>query len=129
MTEIIYREEAYKIVGAAMEVYNQLGNGFLEAVYQEALAIEFGLRGIPFQEQAPLTIQYKGQPLKQRYVADYIAYDKIIVEIKAIQQLGLNEQAQTINYLKTTDFQLGLLINFGSPRKLEYKRVVLSSQS
>ena len=126
MSELIYKEEAYAIVGAAMEVYNQLGNGFLEAVYQEALAIEFRLRGIPFQEQVPLTICYKGQPLRQYYVADYVAYDKIIVEIKAIQQLSSNEQAQIMNYLKATSLELGLLISFGFPGKLQYKRVVRS---
>ncbi|MCZ7544816.1 MAG: GxxExxY protein [Anaerolineae bacterium] len=126
MSELIYKEEAYAIVGAAMEVYNQLGNGFLEAVYQEALAIEFQLRGIPFQEQAPLAVCYKGQPLRQHYVADFVVYDKIIVEIKAIQQLGNNEQAQIMNYLKATSLELGLLINFGAPAKLQYKRVVRS---
>ncbi len=126
MSELIYKEEAYAVVGAAMEVYNQLGNGFLEAVYQEALVIEFGLRGIPFQEQVPLTICYKGQPLRQHYIADFVAYDKIIIEIKAIQQLGPNEQAQIMNYLKATRLQLGLLINFGFPGKLEHKRVAFS---
>ncbi len=125
MSGLLYKDEAYAIVGAAMEVYNHLGNGFLEAVYQEAPAIEFRLRGIPFQEQVPLTICYKGQPLRQHYVADFVAYDKIIIEIKAIQQLGPNEQAQIINYLKASGLRLGLLINFGTPDKLQHKRIVL----
>lgn len=125
MAALLYKDESYAIIGAAMEVYNQLNSGFLEAVYQEALAVEFGLRGIPYQEQVQLAVCYKGQPLRQFYIADFIAYDKIIVEIKAIQQIGANEQAQVINYLKATGLHLALLINFGSPLKLQYKRVVL----
>jgi len=125
MTELLYKEEAYAIVGAAMEVYNQLGNGFLEAVYQEALSVEFGFRGIPFTEQQFLQISYKQQPLKQHYLADYLAYDKIIVEIKAIRQLGANEDAQVLNYLKATGFRLGILLNFGASHRLQWRRLVL----
>ena len=125
MTELLYKEEAYAIVGAAMEVYNQLGNGFLEAVYQEALALEFGFRNIPFTEQQRLRISYKQQSLKQQYLADYLAYDKIIVEIKAIRQLGANEESQILNYLKATGFRLGLLLNFGAPYRLQWRRLVL----
>jgi GxxExxY protein len=122
--KVLYREESYAIVGAAMEVYNQLNSGFLEAVYQEALAIEFELRGIPFREQAPLTIMYKERPLKQRYIADFVAHEKIIIELKALKGLGANEDAQLMNYLKATGMRLGILLNFGAPFKLQYKRIV-----
>jgi GxxExxY protein len=124
MTEILYKVEVYKIIGAAIEVYNQLGNGFLEGVYQDALAIELALRSIPFKEQVPLEILYKKQPLRHHYVPDLILFDKIIVELKAISALGVIEEAQLINYLKATGLRLGLLINFGSANKLEWKRLI-----
>ena len=125
MTDILFREESYAIVGAAMEVYNQLGNGFLEAVYQEALAIEFAARGIPFQDQVVLEIAYKGKPLQATYKPDFIVYGQIIVELKAIKELGNNEQAQLLNYLKATNLKMGILLNFGAERQLERKRLVL----
>ena len=123
--EIIYKDEAYAIQGACFEVYKTLGNGFLEAVYQEALAQEFKLRGIPFQEQCALRLQYKGIPLKQTYKADFVCYDKIIVEIKAVSALAPEHEAQLLNYLKTTNLHLGLLVNFGHHPKIETKRLVL----
>ena len=126
MVELLHKEEVYAIVGAAMEVYNCLGHGFLEAVYQEALAMELKSRQIPFREQQELQILYKEQPLRQKYVADFLAFDqKIIIEIKAIKQLGPNEEAQLLNYLKATGLRLGLLINFGHPGRLEWKRMIL----
>jgi GxxExxY protein len=125
MAELLYKEEAYAIVGAAMEVYNELGHGFLEAVYQEALALELTTRGIPFVQQTPVTISYKGQPLRQHYVPDFIAYGKIILELKAIQKLGPNEEAQLLNYLKATGLRLGVLLNFGHPDRLEWVRRIL----
>lgn len=125
MVELLYKEEVYAIVGAAMEVYNQLGNGFLEAVYQEALAIEMAARGIPFVEQPPVQITYKERPLRHSYTPDFIAYDKIILELKAVKQLGPNEQAQLLNYLKATGLRLGLLLNFGSSGRLEWERKIL----
>lgn len=124
MGALIYKHEAYAVVGAAMEVYNQLGSGFLEAVYQEALGLEFAAREIPFQAQQRITIHYKGQPLNQVYIADFVTHKAIIVEIKAIKQLGPNQQAQTLNYLKATGFQLGLLINFGNPDGVDWRRIV-----
>ncbi len=124
MTELLYKEEVYQIVGAAMEVYNQLGNGFLEGVYQDALAIELALRNIPFKEQVPLEILYKNQPLRHHYVPDMILFDKIILELKTISALGAIEEAQLLNYLKATGLRLGLLINFGSVGKLEWKRII-----
>lgn len=125
MAELLYKDEAYAIIGAAMEVYNQLGHGFLEAVYQEALAIEMRTRQIPFQEQVPVEIVYKGNPLHQRYVPDLLAYDRVIIEIKAIRQLTSVEEAQIIHYLRATAMRLGLLINSGHPTGLDWKRRVL----
>jgi len=123
---LLYRDEAYQIVGAAMEVYNTLKHGFLEAVYQESFAWEMKHRGIPFQEQRAIHLRYKGVQLRQTYVADFLAYDKIIIEIKAIKRLTPVEEAQLLNYLKATRLELGLLINFGNPYKLEWSRKVLS---
>ncbi len=118
---LLFRDEVFRIVGAAIEVSNHLGSGFLEAVYQEALEIELANCGIPFEAQKRLTITYKNRQLKRDYVADFVCFDRIIVEIKAIQSLSRVEEAQLINYLKATKLPLGLLINFGS-RKLEWQR-------
>ena len=123
--ELILKEEVYKIVGAAMEVSNELGAGFLEAVYQEALGIELKSRALPFVAQPTITIAYKGRILTKEYVPDFVCYDQIIVEIKAIKELTTIEQAQLLNYLKATGKPVGLLLNFGAP-KLEWKRMVLN---
>ena len=120
---LIYKQESYQIIGACMEVHNTLGCGFLEAVYQEALAIEFEQRGIPFNQERKLPVFYKGNLLKKEYVADFVCYNKIIVEIKALSQLQPEHWAQTMNYLKITGYQLGLLVNFGTI-SLDYKRIV-----
>jgi GxxExxY protein len=125
MSELLFREEVYAIIGAAIEVHRELGSGFLEAVYQEALEIELLQRRIPFQGQMPLIISYKGQRLNKEYIADFVCFDQIVVEIKAIDQLGGKEEAQLINYLKATKMRVGLLINFGSAGKLERKRFIL----
>lgn len=124
MAELLYKEEVYSIVGAAFEVYNELGVGFLEAVYQDALEEEFNLRKISHTSQQEIHVTYKGKPLRKSYVADLVAYGKVIVEIKAIDHLTPQEYAQVINYLKATGFQLGVLINFGAEKELEWKRVV-----
>ncbi len=121
--DLIYKNEAYKIIGAAMEVHTVLGSGFLEAVYQEALEIEFKKREIPYARESQVKIIYKDITLKKTYYADFVCYDKIIVETKAIQQLTGIDESQVINYLKATGFELGLLINFGA-ESLEYKRLV-----
>jgi GxxExxY protein len=113
------------IIGAAMEVHRQLGPGFLEAVYQEALAIELAERGIPFQREQELPIDYKGRRLSCKYRADFVCYEDIIVELKALQALSGNEEAQLLNYLKATRLERGLLLNFGRP-SLEFKRFVFS---
>jgi len=123
--DLLYKDEVYAIVGAAMEVYNELGPGFAENIYQEALAMELRERNIPFVEQQPIQIMYKGKPLRQRYIPDFFVYDKIIVEIKAVKQLGLLEQGQILNYLKATGVRLGLLINFGNDYKLNWERKIL----
>ncbi len=111
------------IIGAAMEVHKELGSGFLEVVYQEALVIEFESRGIPYIQESKLEVSYKGHVLTKYYESDFICYDKIIVETKALSELLGNNQSQVINYLKATGFKLGLLINFGA-ESLEYKRLV-----
>jgi GxxExxY protein len=123
--DLIYKEEAYKIIGTAMAVHRELGHGFLEAVYQEAFEIELGLQGIPFESEVALPIEYKEIRLKKQYYADFICYNKIIVETKALNGLDTAHESQLLNYLKATGFKLGLLINFGSP-SLQYKRMANS---
>ena len=122
--ELIFKEEAYVIFGACFEVYNEMGCGFLEAVYQECLEIELGLRGIPFLPQAQLTLAYKERRLKQTYQPDFICFEKIVVEIKAVSDLNDEHRSQVHNYLKATGYRLGLLINFGHHPKLQYERIV-----
>jgi len=120
---LIYPEESYKIIGAAMEVHRELGFGFLEAVYHEALRIELEKKDIPFKYEAKLNLSYKGIPLEKTYTADFVCYDKIIIEVKALTELNSIHEAQVINYLKATNYKLGLLINFGE-ESLEYKRLI-----
>lgn len=122
---VIYKEESYKIVGAAFEVYNKLGHGFLEAVYQEALEIEFQRQGIPYEREKELKILYDDVELKQTYKADFVCYDKIIVELKAVSALEDAHRSQVYNYLHATSFKLGILLNFGKSGGLEIERIVL----
>lgn len=122
--ELIFKEEAYKIIGCCMEVYNTLGSGFLEEVYQESLEREFVRANIPYAREVPLTIMYKGVPLNKRYVADFVCYDKIIVELKAVAQPVPGHAAQVLNYLKATGLTLGLLVNFGNAESLQWSRHV-----
>jgi len=124
MTELIFKEEVFAIVGAAIEVHRELGPGFLEAVYQEAMEVELRERGIPFEAQKPLRISYKGKMLNKEYCADLVCYGQLIVELKALDRLSGNEEAQILNYLKATGLRVGVLINFGSHGKLEWKRFV-----
>jgi len=126
---LIYKEEVYAIVGAAMEVYNTLGAGFLEPVYQEAFEIELSSRGIPFGAKRELRITYKDRVLSKSYVADLVLFEKIIVEVKALTSLTSREEAQLLNYLKATGHKVGVLINFGSDRKLDWKRMVFTKLS
>ena len=123
MTDLIYKEESYKIIGACFEVYKEKGCGFTEPIYQECLAIEFELQGIPFVAQPKIQLQYKDRILKNFFVPDYICYEKIIVEIKALPILIEANKAQTLNYLNATKYELALLANFGHFPKLEYKRI------
>ena len=124
VAELILKDEVYAIIGAAIEVHRELGPGFLEAVYQEAMEMELSAKAIPFEAEKPIRVRYKGQLLNKRYFADLVCFDQIIVELKALNRLSGNEQAQILNYLKATDFKVGLLINFGSQRRLEWKRFV-----
>lgn len=120
--------QTYEITGAAMHVHNALGTGFLESVYQEALEIEFQVRGIPFKQEKPLPIAYRGKDLKTCFKADFLCFGYVIVELKALQQLSGTETSQVINYLKAPQLQKGLLINFGT-EKLQYKRLVFNLRS
>jgi GxxExxY protein len=119
--------QTYAIIGAALEVHRVPGCGFLEAVYQEALAKELMLRGIPFKREAELPIDYKGEPLSAKYKADFICYDDIIVELKALDNISGKEKAQVINYLKASKFLRSLLINFGTMR-LQFERLVFTDE-
>jgi GxxExxY protein len=125
MSDIIYRDESYRIMGACFEVYKEKGCGFLEAVYQECLEMEFSDQGIPFVAQQKLALTYKGRPLKQTYEPDFICYGKIVVEIKAVSALTDEHRAQIYNYVRATKHRLGLLINFGHHPKLDFERIVL----
>ena len=111
---MIYPEECYAIRGAVYEVYRELGNGFREEVYQQCLEREFASRGIPFDAKKELRIFYKGTPIEKTYVPDFLCYDKIIVEIKAVGELTKEHRAQLLNYLRLTGCKLGLLVNFGA---------------
>jgi GxxExxY protein len=126
-TDLLYKQEVYQVVGAAMEVHRQLGCGFLEPVYQEALSFEFKSRGIPFVPQAELSIKYKDVILNKKYIADFIVFEKIIIELKAISELTATDEAQLLNYLRASGFQLGVLINFGAT-SLQSKRLIFTSK-
>lgn len=125
MADLLLKDEVYQIVGAAMEVYYQLGCGFLEPIYQEAFEIELARRRIPFEPQCELTTYYKGQALSKIYRADFVCFNQIIAELKALDRLSGIDESQIINYLKVTRKHVGLLLNFGSRGKLEWKRYVL----
>jgi GxxExxY protein len=120
---LLYPEESYKINGAIYEVHKELGPGLLEKVYQEALEKELKLQGIPFEREKTFTILYEGEELEQRYIADFVCYDKIVVELKAVDQLLPVHTAQVINYLAITGYQLGLLVNFNT-KKVTPERIV-----
>ena len=127
MAELLYKDEVYAIIGAAMEVHQQLGHGFLEAVYQEANAVEYTARSIPFEREVLLVVKYKGIALNCHYKADFICYGEVLVELKALDRLTTREEAQVINYLKATGLSRALLLNFGAS-SLEYKRLVFTHQ-
>lgn len=128
MAELLYKVEVYAIVGAAMEVYNQLGPGFGEAIYQDAMEIEVEVRNIPSHPQQDIFVFYKGQKLKNFFKPDLICFDKIVVELKVLDRSTSREEAQVLNYLEATGLPVGLLINFGAERDLEWKRMILTPQ-
>ena len=121
---VIYQEESYAIQGVVFEVYREMGCGFLEAVYQECLELEFKSKGIPFTPKKELQLLYKNQFLNKKYVPDFVCYDKIIVEIKTVKEILPEHQAQIFNYLKATNFKLGILVNFGAFPKAKILRIV-----
>jgi len=123
MTKYLYRDETYKIIGAAQEVHKELGSGFLEVVYQDSLEIELQKQGIPYKREFPIPILYKDIKLKRSYYADFLCYEKIIIEIKSVKQIVDEYYSQVLHYLKATKLRLGLLINFGES-SLNLKRII-----
>ncbi len=123
--DLIYADEVYAIQGSIYEVYKNVGTGFLESVYQECLEIELGQRGIPFVAQKEIDISYKGVTLAQKYRADIVCYEKIILELKAVKQLLPEHHAQLYNYLRATNMRLGLLVNFCNYPGVDIKRIAL----
>ena len=123
---LLFKEEVYDVVGCAMTVYNELKAGYLEAVYQEALEIVMRKKGIEFESQKPVVIYFQGEPLKKKYYADLIVDDKILIELKAKKKLEREDEAQLLNYLRGTQMKVGLLMNFGNTRKLEWRRYLLT---
>jgi GxxExxY protein len=121
---LVYEAETYQIIGACFEVYREKGCGFLESVYQECMEIELRLRGIPFVAQQILPLEYKNQRLRSKYAPDFICFEKIIVELKALTELNDDHRAQMLNYLKATGMRLGLLVNFGHYPKVQLERIV-----
>ena len=124
-TELLLKGEVYAIIGAAMEVHREFRGGYLEAVYQEALELELGWRGVPFVPQAEISLRYKGHPLKKKYVADLVCYEQVLVELKVMERRTSREEAQLLNYMHATGFRVGVLINFGDPGRLDWHRYVL----
>ena len=123
MADLIYKEEYYNIIGACLEIHKELGAGFLEAVYKEALGIELKKQKIPFDREKEIKIKYKGIDLNKKYIADFICYNKILIEVKALSQLSTDHESQLLNYLKATGLKLGILVNFGE-KSLNHKRLV-----
>jgi len=122
---LLFAEEVFRVQGAVFEVSRQMGTGFLEAVYQECLSLEFEERSIPFAASPPLALAYKGRPLKQAYRPDFVCFGCVIVELKVVRELAPEHRAQVLNYLKSTGLRLGLLVNFGCAPKARVERLVL----
>ncbi len=125
MNTLLFEDEVFRIRGAVFEVHNELGNGFLEAVYQECLGYEFQQMGIPFVAHAPLNLTYKGTQLVQTYRPDFVCFEKIILELKTATSIAPEHRAQLFNYLKATGLRLGLIVNFGTHPKAQIERIVL----
>lgn len=126
MGEILYKDESYQVMGACFEVYKVQGAGFVEPIYHECLAIEFEMRGVLFEHHSNLALSYKGRPLRLRYQADFVTHGKILLEVKAVKSLDDAHRAQVVNYLKSTGFKLGILVNYGRIGGLEWERIVLA---
>ncbi len=124
MDDFPLKDETYQILGACFEVYNDMGRGFLESVYQECLEVELTSYGIPFEAQQPIELVFKGQELKRTFAPDLLCFGKVIVELKAVRRLAAEHRAQLINYLRACRLEVGLLVNFGSYPQLEYERIV-----
>jgi GxxExxY protein len=124
MVELLLKDECYQVMGACFEVYKELGCGFVEPVYQEALEIELRSQEIAFEAQKQLQLRYKGQLMKQTYIPDFVCFDRVILEIKAVSKLCDDHRAQVHNYLKATGYRLGLLVNFGHHFKVDWERIV-----
>jgi GxxExxY protein len=122
----IYKEEGYRLMGAAFEVYNDRGFGLAEDIYQECVEIELGLRDIPFKPKAEIKCYYKGRELKKRYVPDLMVFDCLVIELKSVSELTVEHEAQLINYLRITRQPVGYLVNFGHKDTLQWKRFILS---
>jgi GxxExxY protein len=122
---LVLAQEVFRIQGAVFEVYRTMGAGFLEAVYQECLAMEFSKRGIPFSALKPLRLKYHGRELKTRYAPDFICFESVILELKATREIAPEHRAQLMNYLRATGLRLGLLVNFGSSFKVQIVRIAL----
>ena len=117
-----YLNKMYQVIGAAMEVYNELGYGLAEPIYQECLSIACTEKGIPWEREKPLKMFYRGQELKKKYIADFVCYGDLIVEVKAVSELNNEHRGQLFNYLRITDAYAGVLINFGHPKRLFSER-------
>lgn len=125
MTEIYFKEESYEIIGACLNVYKEMGHGFLESVYHECLCIEFEYRKIPYISKKPIKLVYRNRELMHTFEPDFICYNKIIIEIKSVSELINEHRSQILNYLNASKYKLGYLINFGHYPELEYERFVL----
>lgn len=125
MPTLLFANEVYRIQGAIFDVHREMGGGFLESVYQECLASEFRRREVPFDAQCSLRLSYKGDPLRQSFVADFVCFGQVLIELKAVRILAPEHRAQVINYLRATGLKLGLLVNFGPNPKVEIERLVL----
>jgi len=124
MDDFPLKDETYQVLGACFEVYNEMGRGFLESVYQECLEVELTSYGIPFEAQQPIELVFKGQELQRTFAPDLLCFGKVIVELKAVRRLAAEHRAQLINYLKACRLEVGLLVNFGSFPQLDYERIV-----
>ena len=123
---LLFKDEVYAVVGCALTVYNELKAGYLEAVYQEALEKVMRKEGVQFESQKPVVIYFQGEPLEKKYFADIVVENKILIELKSKKRLERDDEAQLLNYLRGTQMKVGLLINFGNPRRLEWRRYILT---